>query len=161
MRIFRRPAHLNAFRGNVLDISSRFRFQSFSDSIRFRRAVPSCSPFPVPSPVPSFSSLLASAQPLPVCLAVPSSRLRYLRPAYRVVQSGSWAKRAVAIRCVGRPLVVIRCVPSACPTRPVHRVVERGGRRRGAASPMPSAHLRGFRAVGAICIYSFGKSPNI
>lgn len=62
MSIFRLPAHLNAFRSNILDISSRFQSLPFSTLIRPHRAVPPCSPLPVtPRLISSrFSSRLAS-----------------------------------------------------------------------------------------------------
>ena len=58
MRIFRLSASLlsclNAFRGNVLDISLRFRIPPFSTIVRPRRAVPPCSPLPTQLHLASF-----------------------------------------------------------------------------------------------------------
>ena len=128
------------------------------------RPVPACRfPFFVSSCVPSHPATSRPAclpvPSLPVFLAVRSPRSRHHRPVCRV--AGRGAKQPVAIRCVIRRLSGIRSVPSACQALPVHRVAVRGGRRGGRSLPMPPARLCGFRVVGAICIYSFWKSPNI
>lgn len=166
MHIFRLPAHLNAFRGNVLDISSRFQFLPFSIPIRPHRAVPPCSPLPVPpclassrSPsrfiplvwrlVPSRPALLTAYLPrltssrLPCRSIVPP--LSSPRLPCRGAERGT--ELVVAIRCVRCPLPVSVAFQSACQARPVHRVVVRGGRREGAVLPMPSARLCGFRVA--------------
>ena len=179
MRIFRLPAHLNAFRVNVLNISSRFRIPPFSIPVRPRCAVPPCYPLPVSPCLDSSRSpsrfiplvwrialvslgspFLSPSHLFPSALPPPSSR-RHPRPAHRVVRSRNGAEQVVAIRCVCYYLVDIRSVSSAYQARPVHRVAVRGDRRGGRALPMPSARLCDFRAAVAICIYSFRKSPNI
>ena len=101
------PAPLNAFRGNVLDISSRFQFLLFSTLIRPRRTVPTpaprspsrlalpCLALPLPVSRLALSSRIISSRParlpvpsLPVFLAVLSLRSRYHRPVCRVVWQG-------------------------------------------------------------------------
>lgn len=117
MHIFRLPAslpaHLNAFRVNVLNISPRFRIPPFSIHIRHHRAVPPCSPFPVPPrrassrfssrlivpyylvPVPLVSPFLSSSRLFPSFL--PSCRPVATIIAPPVVSwGGEWG---VAIRC--------------------------------------------------------------
>lgn len=167
MHIFRLPAslpaYLNAFHGNVLDISSRFQFLPFSTLIRFRRAVPPCSPLPV-SPCLDSSRSPSRFIPLVWRLALvplgspflsPShlfpSRLALTRPASifapPAVSWGGEVGRSWSLRSAASvALADINSVPSACQARPVHRVVVRGGRREGAL-PMPSARLCGFRVA--------------
>ena len=100
---------------------------------------------------------------LPVFLAVRSSPVALWQSSLRPSCRG--AKRVaelfVAIRCVSHPLAGIRRILSACQARPANRVGRRGGRRGERALPMPSVRLCGFRVVKGICIYSFGKSPNM
>lgn len=65
------PAHLNAFRGNVLDIGSCFLISPFSTPIRFIRAVSPCLPLIAPpvSPFRLFPSFLPSDRPVAIILA--------------------------------------------------------------------------------------------
>ena len=84
MRMFSLPAPLNAFRGNVLDISHRFRIPPFSTLIRPRRAVSPCSPFPVPPCLASSrfpSRLIASSYPVSVPPCFPLLFPSYLFPS--------------------------------------------------------------------------------
>lgn len=117
MSIFRLPvslpAPLNAFRGNVLDICLRFRIPPFSTIVRPRRAVPPCSPLPVPpclassrSPSRLIVSLYPVLVPLVSTLFFPSglfpSPLPSCRPVAAIIAppvvswGGEWG---VAIRC--------------------------------------------------------------
>lgn len=173
MRIFRRPAHLNAFRGNVLDIRFRFRFPPFSDSIRFRRPVllpahrpapPCIFPFLVSStsrPSPRFSF-----RPAPACLFPSSLPSRRPVAAIIVPPALSWdgGDQDEAIRC--DPL---RRSPSCrYPLRFIGMP----------DSPRPSCRRAGseadreslihaicvfvrFPCSEAICIYSFVESTNM
>lgn len=160
MCIFRLPAflpvHLNAFRGNVLDISLRFRFHPFSTLVRPRCAVsllltssrfssrqasrlilsPSRSS-PCISPR-SVSSRLPCRSVVPWPLSSPRLPCRGARCV---------AERVVAICCVSYPITDIRCVLSICSSRTVCRVAVRGDRRGGRVLPMPSTCLCGFSAA--------------
>ena len=113
-----------------------------------------------PVPVQPFSPLLSSSRLFPSPLPSDRPVATILAPP-----AVSWGvARDEAGRC--DPLCLLLscrypsrflCVPSSPSTS-----CRRAGREAGdGALPMPSARLCGFRVAGAICIYSFGKSPNI
>ena len=177
MRIFRLPAHLNAFRVNVLNISSRFRIPPFSIPVRPRCAVPPCYPLPV-SPCLDSSRSPSRFIPLVWRIALVSLGSPFLSPSH-LFPSSLLSDRPVAIHAppavswggawdgAGRcdplsplSLASIRSVSIGMPRSP-RTSCRRAGRQAGRAMPMPFAHLCGFRVAGAICIYPFGKSPNI
>ena len=179
MRIFRLPAslpaHLNA---------KRFPWQCFrcqpvfsNPAVFYSRPLsprrPALLPAPRPAPACLFPFLVSSYVPsgvlhparLPASLPVqhcrPSSRSRYHRPACRVVESRSWAKRAVAIRCVCRSFPVSVAFPRQ--VKLALSIVSSCGKAGGEDVSLAHAvymFVR-FPCSEAICIYPFRKSPNI
>ena len=90
MHIFRLPAPLNAFRGNVLDVSPRFRTLPFSTLVRHRCAVPPCSPLPVPPRLPLSVSRLVR---------------RLVSSCSRSARSPRFSPRLTSFRLPCRPIV--------------------------------------------------------
>ena len=157
-----------------------FRYQlMISNSSVFHPCTPSLRrPALLPAPhlappclFPFLVSSGVSSHPVPVPLVslhispfrlFPSS-LPFRRPVAAIFAPSAVSWGGVWCGAIRRdplhqlPLVNIRRAPSACQVLPVHRVAVRGDRRGGRALPMPSTCLCDFRAVGAICIYSFGE----
>lgn len=184
MHIFRLlaslPAPLNAKRFSWQCFRYRPAFSIPPFPSRFAFASPSrlAPRFPsrpaLPRPVPRLvSSRSSGVSPSPRSAPRFSPRLTFSRlPCRSIVPPLSsprlpcrgaerGAEQVVAIRCVLYPWPVSVAFQSACQARPASRVAVQGGRRKGRTLPIPSACLCDFRVVGAICIYSFGKSPNI
>lgn len=126
-------------------------------------APPCLFPFLVSSGVPSHLVPVQLVSSLLSPFRLFSSSLPFRRPVAAIlappVVSWGWVRggagRSDPYQL--RPFLVdIRSVSSTCQARPANRVGGRGGRRGERDSSMPSICLCGFRAVGAICIYSFG-----